>query len=599
MKRTYAWLLCWLMLFLPFAASAKPTPPPVPPSQGASRPTAPRQTPPFQRLASPNTPAQKAYTQPGPAPQAVSQQNFVIVGFARIVQTLELIVFFSIFGFPLIVLVLVSGALYFTFQLRFINLFGFKHAIDIVRGKYDNPEDKGEISHFQALNAALSATVGLGNIAGVALAVGMGGPGAVFWMLFIAFFGMTAKFVECMMAQSYRHIDENGHVRGGPMYYLSEGLEKYGYSTLGKFLSVFFAICIIGGAFGGGNMFQSNQSYEIVADQIPFFQGKAWLFGLALAGLVALVVLGGIKRIGAAASAIVPFMVVLYIFTSLYIILAHADRIPSMIRLIVSSAFQGEAIFGGFLGAMVAGFRRAAFSNEAGIGSAAIAHSAAKTDQPAREGFVALLEPFIDTVVICMMTACVILITAPENVSLKKLRSSQHKVYNAKLRLESLKKQAATLAPTDKTAAAAFQQRERIALSALQNAEAEHKQHQKGTELTSRAFESVVPWFPYLLALAVFLFAYSTMISWSYYGEQGWEFLFGARSISIYRLLFLGAVVLGSVSRIGVVLDFSDMMILLCAFPNMIGLFLMRKEVKAKVDDYWKKYKNNEFKTFR
>jgi AGCS family alanine or glycine:cation symporter len=270
-----------------------------------------------------------------------------------------------------------------------------------------------------------------------------------------------------------------------------------------------------------------------------------------------------------------------------------------VIRLILSSAFQGEAIFGGFLGAMVAGFRRAAFSNEAGIGSAAIAHSAAKTDQPAREGFVALLEPFIDTIVICTMTASVILITAPENVSLQKLRTSQHNVYNAKQQINALKQQAATLNPNDKGAMSAFQKRERVAISALRGAEAEHKKHQKGTELTSRAFESVVPWFPYLLALAVFLFAYSTMISWSYYGEQGWEFLFGARSIVIYRLLFLGAVVLGSVSRLDVVIDFSDMMILLCAFPNIIGLFLMREEVKTHVDDYWKKYKNNEFKTFR
>jgi amino acid carrier protein len=285
-------------------------------------------------------------------------------------------------------------------------------SIDIIRGKYDNPNDTGQISHFQALTSALSATIGLGNIAGVAVAVSLGGPGAVFWMVFIAFFRMTAKFVSCTLGQLYRKVNDDGSISGGPMYYLDKGLEERGYGHLGKFLGALYAIFIIGGAFGGGNMFQANQSYRLFGELLGI---PAYLYGMILAVLVAIVIVGGIKRIGQTTEKIVPLMVVLYVSASLFIILTNVSKLPGVLSAICSQAFAPAALYGGFVGVPVTGIKRAVFSNEGGVGSASIAHSAAKTDEPVREGIVAMVGPFIDTIVVCFMTASVILITADIN----------------------------------------------------------------------------------------------------------------------------------------------------------------------------------------
>ena len=325
------------------------------------------------------------------------------------------VLFYDIYGFPLIVLTLLIGSITFTLYFRFINIRAFKHSIEVIKGKYDNPKDKGQISHFQALTSALSGTIGLGNIAGVAIAVTVGGPGAVFWMMFIAVFSMSAKFVSGTLSQMYRKINSDGSIDGGPMYYLDMGLKETGRPKLGRFLGIVYAIFIIGGALGGGNMFQSNQSFALVSNQLPFLNGFGWLYGLILAVLVGAVIIGGIKRIGRATEKIVPLMVVIYVLASLFIIFTNIDRLPSVISLIFSEAFNASAIYGGLIGSIVQGIRRAVFSNEGGVGSASIAHSAAKTDEPVREGIVAMIGPFIDTIVICFMTACVILITKEEN----------------------------------------------------------------------------------------------------------------------------------------------------------------------------------------
>jgi len=445
-------------------------------------------------------------------------------------------------GFPLIVLVLLSGALIFTFYFRFINVRGFMHAIDIIKGKYDNPNDIGQISHFQALTSALSATIGLGNIAGVAVAVSLGGPGAVFWMVFIAFFSMSAKFVSCTLGQLYRKINDDGSVSGGPMYYLHYGLEEKGLGWLGKILGSMYAVFIIGGAFGGGNMFQANQSYELFGKLIGI---PDYLYGILLAILVAIVIVGGIKRIGQTTEKIVPFMVVLYVGASLFVILTNLDKLPGVLLSMINGAFNPDAAYGGFIGALVTGIKRAVFSNEGGVGSASIAHSAAKTDEPVREGIVAMIGPFIDTIVVCFMTASVILITAESNP-----------LYQVGGGIN-------------------------------------------GAELTSAAFGSSISWFPYILSIVVFLFSFSTMISWYYYGDKGWKYLFGSSSIKVYQTIYLGCIVLGSVASLGNVIDFSDMMILSCGFPNIIGCLFLISALKPKLDDYWTRYNASEFKTYR
>ncbi len=445
---------------------------------------------------------------------------------------------------PLIVIVLLSGTIIFTFYFKFINIRGFSHSIDIIRGKYDNPEDIGQISHFQALTSALSATIGLGNIAGVAVAVSLGGPGAVFWMVFIAFFSMSAKFVSCTLGQIYRKVNKDGSVSGGPMYYLDIGLSERSSNlgVLGKILGVMYAIFIIGGAFGGGNMFQANQSYELFGKLIGI---PDYLYGILLAILVGIVIVGGIKRIGQTTEKIVPFMVVLYVGASLFIILTNLDKLPAVLSSMVNQAFSPDAAYGGFIGALVTGIKRAVFSNEGGVGSASIAHSAAKTDEPVREGIVAMIGPFIDTIVVCFMTASVILITADINP-----------LYQVGGGIN-------------------------------------------GAELTSAAFGSVISWFPYILSVVVFLFSFSTMISWYYYGDKGWKYLFGSSSIKAYQGMYLGCVVLGSISSLGNVIDFSDMMILSCGFPNVIGCLFLLPLLNERLKDYWTRYQSGSFKTYK
>jgi AGCS family alanine or glycine:cation symporter len=443
---------------------------------------------------------------------------------------------------PIVVVWLVFGALFFTFRMKFINFRGFKHALSLVRGDYDDPEDKGEVSHFQALTTALSATVGLGNIAGVAIAISVGGPGATFWMIVAGLLGMSSKFVECTLGVKYRKLDENGEVSGGPMYYLRDGLAKYNMPIIGKILAVMFAILCIGGSFGGGNMFQANQAYAQLSGQFPALAGNGPLFGLILASLVGVVIIGGIKSIANVTEKIVPLMALLYVGTALVIILINISEVGNVFVLIFNGAFAPDAAFGGVIGVLIQGFRRAAFSNEAGVGSAAIAHSAAKTKEPVSEGIVSLLEPFIDTVVICTMTALVIIFTGMYNV-------------------EGL----------------------------------------EGAQMTSNAFGSVFSWFPYLLVIAIFLFAFSTMISWSYYGLKSWEFLFGKSKFSeySYKSIFLLFIIVGSSVKLGAVLDFSDMMILAMAFPNIIGLLILSKEVKIDLNSYLKRLKSGEIKKYK
>ncbi len=594
-------------------------------------------------------------------------------------------------GMPLVVIVLAGGAVFFTLRFAFINVRGIWHAVEIVKGDYDDPDDEGEVSHFQALSSALSATVGLGNIAGVAVAVAVGGPGAVFWMMFTGFFGMASKFAECTLGQMYRQVDEEGQVRGGPMVYLRDGLAEKGMPGLGKVLSVFFAILCIGGSFGGGNMFQANQSFEAIGTVIPALAGErasgtvhifnptaidlagkkhlvrfkskdgqvfhptadidikvadwadydgmvttkveaaaagtgeehniepkqldrmelavvvgrdvfwpkdveasladlekkiaeggegvdaakeeqtkllglkekmaptigilaenpdplhggsehlGWLYGLLLAVLVGIVIVGGIKRIGNVADKIVPLMCVLYVLSSLAIIILNIGEVPHAISLIMSQAFSPDAMYGGFIGVFVTGIQRAAFSSEAGVGSAAIAHSAARTHFPVREGLVALLEPFIDTLVICFMTGMVIIVTG---------------VY------------------ADPATAGL-----------------------SGVSLTAAAFESGLASFAgILLSVAVILFAFSTMISWSYYGERCWSYLFGPEQTQPYRYLFCFFVWLGCVSSMQNVLDFSDLMILSMAFPNIIGVVLLSPKISEALNEYWSMYKSGEMK---
>jgi AGCS family alanine or glycine:cation symporter len=437
---------------------------------------------------------------------------------------------------PLVVAWLLGGALYFTLCMRFVNIRLFKHAIELVRGKYDDPKQVGEVTHFQALTTALSATVGLGNIAGVAIAIGTGGPGATFWMILVGFLGMSSKFTECTLGQKYRKVRKDGRIMGGAMHYLSAGLKERNLKHLGGLLAGLFCILCIGGSLGGGNSFQVNQSLAMIQTVSPALAEIPWIYGLVMAILVGLVILGGIKSIARVASFIVPMMCGIYLMACIYILGTHFHEIPTAFRLIISQAFSPDAAFGGFLGVLIIGVKRAVFSNEAGIGSAAIAHSAAKVKNPVEEGVVSLLEPFIDTIVVCTMTALVIIITG----------------------------------------------------AYIDPANAELINQNQGGALTSAAMGGVIPWFPYILALAVFLFAFSTMISWSYYGERCWVYLFGDGSSLIYKIIFLVFTFLGSVITATNILDFSDLMILGMAFPNILGLILLSGEVKKDLNHYVK-----------
>ena len=451
---------------------------------------------------------------------------------------------------PFVVVWLVIAAVLFTLFFKFVNIRLFKHAIGCVSGKFSNPKDKGEVSHFQALSAALSATVGLGNIAGVAIAVMIGGPGATFWMIVAGLLGMSLKFTECTLGQKFRTIAPNGSVSGGPMHYLKDGLAKKGWGGLGMALAVIFSVFCIGGSIAGGNAFQVNQSLGVLRGQVEFFDDHSWVYGVIMAFFVGVVIIGGIKSIARVAEKIVPTMCSIYVLSALVLILMHLGDVPAAVSNIFSAALTGDAVYGGAIGALVMGFRRAAFSNEAGVGSASIAHSAARTPYAVREGIVALLEPFIDTVVVCSMTALVIGITGVyDNPQYSEIISSTN-----------------------------------------------------GAALTAQAFSSVQAfeaWFPWVLMAAVVLFAYSTMISWSYYGERCAVNLFGPKASLPFKILFLGFTVLGSIVTATNVLEFGDLMILLMAFPNILGLYFLGGLVKKDLADYEAKLKSGEIKAYR
>jgi len=432
---------------------------------------------------------------------------------------------------PLIVLVLALGCIGFSLYFKFAQVRLFKHALQVIRGKYDDPEDIGEITSFQALSSALSATVGLGNIAGVAVAISLGGAGAIFWMWVMAFFGMGMKFTECTMAMMYRKVDSKGHVLGGPMVYLSAGFARQyshrSWHIAGTVLAIVFAIATILGSLGGGNLFQSNQSYQLVANQIPFFERNPLAFGLIIAGLSGAVIIGGIQRIGQLTSALVPAMCGFYCIICLFIIGSNVAQVPQMFASIFSSAFSMEAGFGGFIGILVAGVKRAAFSNEAGLGSSAIAHSAAKTKEPVREGIVAMLEPFIDTLLVCTMTALAILITGAH------LNSDV-----------------------------------------------------AGIEITAQAFRSVHPSLAVFLTIAAVVFAFSTLVSWSYYGERAAEYLGGSKAVLPFKMVFVGFALVAPIVSLEQAITFSEIMILMLGFPNIIGLIFIAKQIKPLLADY-------------
>lgn len=468
--------------------------------------------------------------------------EWIKAGLEIIVATLTSILFYPVFGFPLLVLWLAIGGLFFTFRLGFINIRFFGHAIQIVRGKYSTGNEPGEVSHFQALVAAVSGTVGLGNIAGVAIAVSLGGPGAVIWMVIAGLFGMSAKFAEVTLGQKYRKINKQGKVSGGAFLYLKHGLAEMGQKKLGNILAVIFAALCIMGSFGGGNMFQSNQAVAIMTDSFPLFKNMDWMIAFIMAFSVGIVLIGGIKRIALVAEAVVPLMALIYMTAAFIVIAVHHERLPEAITTMITNAFNGAAVGGGMVGAIINGLKRAVFSNEAGLGSAPIAHSAAKTDEPVREGFVALLEPFIDTVIICFTTGLVITLTG---------------VY-------------------------------------------EGAESSNGVLLTSEAFATVIDWFPVVLSIAVILFAYSTMITWSYYGERCWAFLFGNKTIGLYHITFCLCVFLGGVIQdISLIVNFSDVLMLSMALPNLIGMYILSGIVKQELDHYTTRLRAGVFKIYQ
>jgi AGCS family alanine or glycine:cation symporter len=460
------------------------------------------------------------------------------------------VIFFSIGENPFVIYLLVGSAIFFTLYFGFPNIKYFITSINVVSGKYDDVEkdntvsDDGEVSHFQALTTAVSGTVGNGNIAGVALAIALGGPGATFWMIVCGLMGMSLKFVECTLGVHYRDVDENGVVYGGPMYYLSKGLKEKGFATLGKISAVFFAIFCIGGSFGGGNAAQANQAALVLKDLLGLestFSGA--IIGLVLAIVVGIIIIGGIKRIASVTEKIVPFMALLYIVACLYILLINFSFLDDAIALIIKEAFNPTAIgVGGIIGVLMVGFRRAAFSNEAGVGSASIAHSAVKTKYAASEGLVALLEPFIDTVVICTLTALVII------------------TFNS-------------------TGVFAYGGEGGVMIDGVMY---------EGAGITSKAFAEYIPFSDVFLTVAVVLFAVSTMISWSYYGLQSWKYLFGRgeKSDLTYKLLFLSFVIIGSAASMNSIWAFSDAMIFAMVFPNMVGLYLLFPVVKEQLSKY-------------
>ena len=459
----------------------------------------------------------------------------VLNGFLAKFFFFDTLFFIEGFTFPLVVFVLFFCGVFFTFKMDFVNIRLFRHSIMMVLGFLDKGKNKkGEISHFKALTTALSATVGLGNIAGVAIAVSVGGPGAVFWMLLMGFIGMSTKFTECTLALMFREKRRDGKMMGGPMEYLQKGLSEIGWPRLGKILAVTFCIFCIGGSFGGGVAFQVNQSLNAITISLPFLQNFKWLYGLFVIFLVAMVIIGGIKRIAEVSGRVVPVMFCIYMFMALFVLITHYQHIPQAFLLIFQKALTPEAGYGGFIGVLVTGLQRAAFSNEAGLGSSPIVHSVAKADHPVEEGAVALLEPFLDTMVICTTTALVILVTGVYD----------HPEY------------------------------------------AELVAQQKGAALTSKALFQAHEFFPYILSVAVFLFAFSTIISWSYYGERCFSFVFGERKALVYKISVLVVIFLGAMATSTEIMNFCDLMILSMSLPNLLGVLLLSGKVKRSMKEY-------------
>ena len=494
---------------------------------------------------------------PAFAQEAMGIDEKVNAVFAKVTGPFVATIFAPIPGtsFPWIVMWLVIAATVFTLYFGFVQLRYFRHAIQLVKGDYADPNDAGEVSHFQALATALSGTVGLGNIAGVAVAVGIGGPGATFWMILAGLMGMASKFTECTLGVKYRNEYEDGTVSGGPMYYLTKGFAERGVPG-GKILAVMFSIFCILGALGGGNMFQANQAHAQISGVVGDYPG--WITGIIFAGVVFAVIVGGLKSIARVTEKVVPFMGVMYVAAALVIILMNADKIGWAFGQIFEGAFTGLGVAGGMVGALIQGFKRAAFSNEAGVGSAAIAHSAVKTSEPITEGFVSLLEPLIDTVVICTMTALVITISG------QLLMDAETGLFLV---------EGGHIATVDGNT---------------------------GVALTSAAFGSTISWFPFVLAIAVVLFAFSTMISWSYYGLKAWTYLFGEGKTTelVFKVIFCIFVVIGAAASLGPVIDFSDAAIFAMAVINIIALYFLMKLVRAELASYSARLKSGEIKTF-
>ena len=514
----------------------------------------------------------------------------------------ESVVFWSIpigggKAIPLVLVILGSTALFLTIYFRFINFRALGIAAKTIKGKYTAKDAPGQITHFQALSAALSATVGLGNIAGVAVAIAIGGPGATFWMIIVGLCGMTTKFTECTLGVKYRKVDSDGKTRGGAMYYLRDGLKDKGMATLGKVLAVLFAIFCVAGAIGAGNMFQANQAHQQFSDTFGILE-QGWQFGLVVALLVGVVIIGGIVWIARVTSFLVPFMCAGYMLAAITVLIVNAGEIPSSLAIIFTEAFSGSAAAGGVIGAIIQGIKRGVFSNEAGVGSAPIAHSAVKTDRPASEGLVALLEPFIDTVIVCTMTALVIISSGMWNVKA-----------DAKNELDIMNSPTSDTVITTVTSGTKFHlidqkdnqnpdwQEVEVFKDDLQGWESikgwvkieDIKMRDgDGIWLTSEAFATVIDWFPYVLSIAVILFAFSTMISWSYYAEQAVIYLFGKRNdvIIIFKFIYCLFIILGAAASLGNVIRLADALFFCMVVPNLIGVYFLLKVVKRELASY-------------
>ncbi len=477
----------------------------------------------------------------------MSLDQKIDTAFAPIADAVSSVIFYSIpiagVQTPLILMWLLLGAIYFTFYMNFINFRGFRHAFRLIRGKYDDSRAPGMITHFQALSTALSGTVGLGNIAGVAIAISLGGPGAAFWMIIAGFFGMSSKFVECSLGVKYRKKVGPDTWSGGPMHYLEDGLAEKGMPKLGKFFAYFFSVSCIFATLGAIAVFQINQSFSLFVDftggEASWWANKGVLFGLIGAVLVGSVIIGGIRSIAKVTERIVPLMVVIYISAVLVILITHYSQIPAAFMTIVSSAFAPKAVAGGMIGAMIQGLKRSAFSNEAGLGSAAIAHSVVKTRHPVSEGFVALLEPFFDTIIVCTSTALIVVITG------------------------------------------AYQ-----------------TPGLTGVQITSHAFETVIPWFPAVLTVSVLLFAFSSMISWEYYGDKSLRYMVGESKFSYYafKILFCFMLIIGPSVSLNSALAFSDASIFAMVIPNMIGLYILAPDIKKDTEVYFEKIRSGKIK---